>query len=524
MRLVVSALLHVALLVSLCACSPSPEVLVDDELLLGEFHDDSSVAVFRGVPFAEPPLGDLRWRAPQPLQTKLARRDATKFAPACMQSMRILDWYRYMAETFGGPADYYPDLQISEDCLYLNIWTPTLETDAKLPVMVFMHGGSNKSGWSYEKNYHGHGMAERGVIVVSIAYRVGLFGFLSHPELSPDGPMANFGLWDAVAALRWVRRNIEQFGGDPDRVTLFGESSGAQDVLALVFAEPAQGVFDRVILQSTAAYGIERMTTLEDEKRRGEELASAMGFSGANSLEQLRQVPASTLLETYDNLFADYYHSPAIDGQLLGASTWTNIKAGNFGDIQMLAGTNEAEWLDYIALDSDAEDVVTMARSLSRINGEKALKFVANESDPRRAMDRLQTADWYVCTSQYTTARLAEAGLDGWMYYFTRERQDEGGAKVGAYHGAELPYVFGTHDSYMTTTEEDVTLSHTMMSYWVQFAATGNPNSDDLPPWPAFAAPHYRVLEFGDQVVTIPAPEPELCELFGEWVNEQEQP
>jgi para-nitrobenzyl esterase len=147
----------------LSACDNSPQLVVNGELLTGERVDNG--AVFRGVPFAEPPVGDLRWRAPQPLKTRLKERDATEFAAACMQTMRILDWYRYMAETFGASPDYYEDLEVSEDCLYLNLWTPTLNTDAQLPVMVWIHGGSNKSGWPYENNYRGHVLAPQGVVV-----------------------------------------------------------------------------------------------------------------------------------------------------------------------------------------------------------------------------------------------------------------------------------------------------------------------------------------------------------------------
>ena len=505
------------LLVALSACSRGPEVYVDSELLIGQYHEDTSIAVFRGVPFAEPPLGDLRWRAPRPLQTKLPRRETKEFAPACMQSMRILDWYRYMAETFGGSGNYYPDLEIDEDCLYLNVWTPTLESDAKLPVMVWIHGGSNRSGWSYEPNYYGHALAERGVIVVSIAYRVGVFGFLSHPELNPDEPMANFGLWDSVAALRWIQNNIEQFGGDPDRITLFGESSGAQDILALAFAAPAAGLFRRVILESTAGYGAGRMTTLAEEQQRGSELTRIMGFEGGESLALLRQVPADVLLQTYEESFPDYYHSPAIDDQLLSSSTWANIEASNFGDVQMLIGTNHAEWLDYISVDATMQDVIQTAEDLTHIDSARALAAVAQEQDPRRAMDRLITADNYVCPSQYTAAKLAATGQGAWMYFFTREREGAAGAKLGAYHGAELPYVFGTHDSYMTTTDVDVALTDTIMGYWTQFAATGNPNAERLPDWPRFRAPDFAVQELGDSVLTIPAPEPVLCGLFGEW-------
>ncbi|MGI9223245.1 MAG: carboxylesterase family protein, partial [Woeseiaceae bacterium] len=187
--------LFVALaLLLVAACTREPAVEVSGETLVGKH--DADVIAFLGVPYAEPPVGDLRWRAPQPLTSTMPRRDATQFAPACMQTMRILDWYRYLAETFGGSRDYYPDLEVGEDCLYLNIWTPTLDRDARLPVMVWLYGGSNISGWSYERNYHGQALADTGVIVVTVGYRVGLFGFMSHPDMDPTAPVTNFGIWD----------------------------------------------------------------------------------------------------------------------------------------------------------------------------------------------------------------------------------------------------------------------------------------------------------------------------------------
>ena len=214
------------LLLALIGCDRTPTVDIDGEVLTGMYVEDGKVAAFLGVPFAEPPVGDLRWRAPQSLATRVEHRDVTEFAPACIQTMRILDWYRWMAESFGGSVDEYDDLEISEDCLYLNIWTPALDSHAEMPVMVWIHGGSNKSGWSYEHNYHGHKLALEGVVVVSVAYRQGPFGFLSHPDLPADEARANFGYWDLIASLQWIQDNIRDFGGDPDRVTLFGESAG----------------------------------------------------------------------------------------------------------------------------------------------------------------------------------------------------------------------------------------------------------------------------------------------------------
>jgi para-nitrobenzyl esterase len=498
----------------------APGVEVDGELLVGKYTDDSMVAEFLGVPFAEPPVGDLRWKAPQALRTKQEQRDATRFSAACMQTMRILDWYRGMAETFGASADYYDDLEISEDCLYLNLWTPALQKDTKLPVMVWIHGGSNKSGWSYEPIYRGQVLAAQGMVVVTVAYRQGAFGFLSHPELANENAVANFGLWDIVAALRWIRDNIENFGGDPDRVTLFGESAGGENILALMFAEPAAGLFHRAILQSAAAYGMS-MPDLASEQQRGTELAEAFEFEQDGSLQELRGVTAEELLRVYEENFGGHYHSPAIDGQMVTEANWESVQARRFGNHDLMIGTNDAEWLSYIDEDASVDDVILTAANHPRIGGDNAFEMVKDEADPRRAMDRLITADAYVCPSQNIAAQRSASGGNAWMYFFTRARDDLGGKTVGSYHGAELPYVFGVHDSYMTTNESDLALTATMHKYWVNFAATGNPNGAGLPEWPLFARPNPRMIELGDEIQAIPAIEPEMCASFEAWNQAQ---
>ncbi len=455
-------------IIVLAGCEQSPVVTVDGELLVGKYIDED-VATFLGVPFAEPPVGDLRWRAPRSLTSKLERRETTEFAAACMQTMRILDWYRSMAESFGASADYYDDLEVSEDCLYLNVWTPTLEDDARIPVMVWVHGGSNKSGWSYENNYRGHVLAPQGVVVVTVAYRHGAFGFLSHPELESEDAVANFGLWDLVAALQWIQDNISEFGGDPGRVTLFGESSGAEDILALMFSDKASHLFHRAALHSTAGYG-HSMPSLEDEQRRSRDLMAALGVT---SLEGLRQADAATLLEAYTELAADHYHSPAIDGQLITESTWESMLSGPWPDHAVIIGTNADEYLD-----------------------------------------RDATAEEYVCPSQSVAAKRTASGGKAWMYFFSRVREDEAGAEIGAYHGAEYPYVFGVHDDYMTTTDWDLDLSTLLQEYWINFATGGDPNGAGIPEWPMFERPDPLVHEFGDEVITIPAIEQEMCASF----------
>jgi para-nitrobenzyl esterase len=504
-------LFPVIALLTMQACTNEPSVLAGGEMLVGTREND--VFAFLGVPYAEPPLGELRWRAPRPYVARYQPREATAFAPACMQTMRILDWYRNLAETFGGTRDYYPDLETSEDCLHLNVWTPTLDDSAALPVMVWLHGGSNISGWSWEKNYHGSKLADEGVVVVTIGYRVGLFGFMSHPDMDSSEPIANFGLWDIIAGLNWVRDNIASFGGDPDRVTLFGESAGAHNIVALMAAEPARGLFHGAILQSAGGI-LSDLQPLAEAQQLGSDLAMAMGLDGEDPLTALRAVPANELLERYVSDVSNAYQDPTLDGLLLQESPWKTFEAGEFGDVNLIAGTNADEWWDYIASDVDITDVRNRAELLSHIEIAAALDAVADEPDPRRAIDRLRTADEYLCPAQWLAATMNAAGNDAWMFQFTRVRQDEGGDKLLAYHGAEYPYVFDTHDRYMTTTAADRELTRIMQTYWTRFAATGDPNTTTVPDWPRFAAPGFPVQDLGDTVRTVAAPEPALCAAF----------
>lgn len=510
-------LLFFASALLLAACEQTPRVQAGGEVLQGKYVEDGKVAAFLGIPFAEPPVGELRWRAPQPLAHIVAERKVTDFAPACMQSMRILDWYRWLAVKAGGSADYYADLDVSEDCLYLNAWTPTLDSDAKLPVMVWVHGGSNKSGWSYEPNYLGHELAQTDVVVVSVGYRQGVFGFLSHPELPPVEPVANFALWDLLAALQWIHANIEQFGGDPANVTMFGESAGAQNILALLATHKSVGLLHRGITQSTAGFGRTHMPTLADERSRAIGLAEALGVPPKNSLDALRAIPAAKLFAVYDREFADHYHAPALDGQLFDAPIWELLENDVLHGRELIIGSNDAEWYDSTAEDASWDDVAEYAAS-TYPDGEAALQVVRSESDPRRALDRLQTAADMLCPSLQVAATVSADGGAAWVYHFTRAPRGINGESLGAYHGAEYPYVFGTRDPYFAASDTDRTLQQAMQRYWVAFAATGSPGGDGVPDWPPYKAPDFPVQELGDSVLTKPAPEPELCALLDEQV------
>ena len=507
----------IATLIGLSACDSAPSVDVDGETLSGMYVEAGHVAMFLGVPFAEPPIGDLRWRAPQPLTSKVEERAVTEFAAACMQSMRILDWYRWMAVELGGSADYYEDLEVSEDCLYLNVWTPTLETDAKLPVMVWVHGGSNKSGWAYEPNYYGHKLAQKDVVVVSVAYRQGVFGFLSHPELPRDEAVANFGYWDLVASLQWIQDNIEKFGGDPDRVTMFGESAGAENILALMATDAVDGMLHRGVAQSTAGFGLTRMSTLAEEEERALELATAFGLAEKDSLVALREISADELFAVYNETFSSHYHAPAIDNQLLTESTWRTIHERGLSGRELIIGSNYHEWYASTAEDTTWDDVLREGAALVEgMDYESALEIVRDEEDPRTALDRLRTASSMLCASQNVAATVNAAGGDAWMYHFTRTPQGENGVSLGAYHGVEYPYIFDTHDPYFAINDTDLALRDVMQEYWVSFAVRGDPNTASTSNWPRFEESEPLVQELGDTVMTVPAPEPELCALFEE--------
>ena len=423
-----------------------------------------------------------------------------------MQTMRILDWYRGLAELAGADRSVMQDLQTSEDCLYLNIWTPSLDHQAGLPIMVYVHGGSNRSGWPYEPNYHGHALAAEGVIVISVAYRLGEFGFFAHPELASGEDIANFGLWDLIAALEWIRDNAAGFGGDSSRITLFGESSGAENIVALMLSSRADDLFDQVILQSTAGFRLPQRASLADERRRGQELASALGAGKPLSIAELRSIPADEFLQLAEQHRNDYYHSPVADDVLIDRSEPRSRP--------MIIGTNADEWYYTIPENADAQYLRELADRFYAEDAALALATVSSEDDVRKAADRIHTSAAMLCPSQLFAASLAETGSPVWMYRFSRRRVGPIGNTHGAYHGAELPYVFGTHDAWMKTTDADLQVTADTMPKWLTFAKTGNPNNEATANWPRYSSPDFLVLDINVSPAISGRPEATLCDLY----------
>jgi para-nitrobenzyl esterase len=468
--------------------SAQTAVRIDAGALEGTSTANGKVRVFLGVPFAAPPVGKLRWQAPQPVAPWEGVRKAATFGARCMQ----------------GPI--YSDMifrdGMSEDCLYLNVWAPA---DAKgLPVMFWIHGGGFQAGSPSEPRQDGTELARRGVIVVGANYRLGVFGFFAHPELTKESgrnASGNYGLLDQIATLQWIKRNIAAFGGDPDNVTIFGESAGSLSVSALMASPPAKGLFHRAIGESGAFFneGLLGPKTLEASATAGQQFATSLG---APSLAALRLKPGADVLAAALKV---PWFSPSIDGYVLPANVSSIYAAGKQAHVPLLAGWNADEARGGVVL-GKAVTAASFTADVRERFGEKAdalLKLYpaatdddALESAAALATDQFQGA----ATWRWIQAHQTTGGSPVYRYQFDRKIPVPPDQKVngrtatakdiGARHAGEIEYVFGALDSVPGVTWEpaDRALSAQMMSYWTNFARAGNPNGPGLPKWPAYDA------------------------------------
>ncbi len=524
MRVCAGLLLAVAPLVLACAGGARPErprVEAGGENLQGEWLDaKSGLAVFRGIPYAAPPLRGRRWRPPAPHRPRPGLRDASRFGPACPQLQSNPEWYRTVARGFGRPPDVVPPLErIAEDCLTLNVWTRNLGGSELQPVMVWIHGGGNEDGYAHEPNYLGHRLAQRGgVVVVSIQYRLGVLGFLAHPALSAEsarGVSGNYGILDQIAALRWVARHIAAFGGDPERVTAFGESAGGADIGTLIASPLGRGLFRRAIIQS-GGYQLNSVQTLADAEGAGSRLADALGpGEGAAALAGMRTRPWRALIEASREALPDHYWDPVVDGWLLPDPAASIFRAGEANAVDLLIGSNANERLMYLpdpATRTDLEAALD-AHVLARDRAELLSLLQATDGEGLRAsLDRLVGSAEHHCPSLAMARALRRQTDRVFVYRFTRVRP--GGAKLLAYHGAEIPYVFDTADAWLPASERDRALTDVVLAYWAQFARTGDPNAAGLPAWPAFdpATEDHQIL--GDEVRAARGLDRELCRIL----------
>ncbi len=444
-----------ALLVFLPAAlaAQNPRATIDAGMLEGRV-DTSGVLLFQGIPYAAPPVGDLRWRAPRPVAPWQGVRAANRLGHNCVQH-----------EPYGDI--HAEDAGMSEDCLYLNVWTQAMS--GRRPVMVWIHGGGFFAGFGGEERHNGAILTKKGAVVVTINYRLGAFGFLAHPALameSPNHAAGNYGILDQIAALKWVQRNIAQFGGDPSRVTIFGESAGAMSVGTLLASPLAKGLFHRAILESGT--GTTLIQTRADAAATAEKIATALGVPGtdAAAAPRLRAVPAETLLavavRSAPNKSAPILW-PSVDGYVLPRPVDATIMAGTANVVPIIVGSNKDEPQDVFGA-------------------------------PARSLARLMTA----------------RGGTVFMYQFTRVAEEDSAAKArGAYHSADIVFAFGREKPISPVAGRasyDARLGRAMSDYWVAFATSGDPNGPPSagrwPRWTAYDAATESYMDLGREIAS----------------------
>ncbi len=516
------ALITLFLLAALAGCAQAPItapiVQAGGEKLLGVYLDaEGRLAVFRGIPYAAAPIGRLRWRPPEPHAARAGLQDASGFGSACPQLQGNPEWYRDVAQKFGWPPDEIPDLtDIQEDCLFLNIWSQNLGGDTAQPVMLWIHGGGNVNGFAHEPNYRGYNLAKHGVVVVSINYRLGALGFMAHPALSAESARklsGNYGLLDQIAALEWVRDNIANFGGDPDQVTVFGESAGAADIGTLIASPLARGLFRRAIIQS-GGYPLYNTTTVSDAEASGVKLMSALGAgSGPGQLEKMRALSWQEIFAEAQNAAPGSFSRALVDGWLLPRPAAEIFAAGEQNPTEIVIGSNANEWLMYFT--HPVDETMLHATLNERVReGHRAEVLAALnravDGDLTAKLDLLTGSLDFHCPSLAIAEAQRRLTDHVYVYRFSRVRPE--GEKLLAYHGAEIPYVFDTADYWLPADGIDWALTDTMLAYWTQFAKTGDPNREGLPHWPSFDPKTGLHQDLGDEVRSATGLQREFCE------------
>jgi para-nitrobenzyl esterase len=494
-------------LFSLCHASALPLRHVQQQttngVLEGVISADGKVRTFKGIPYAAPPVGPLRWKPPQPAPGWTGVRQAVDYGPRAMQG-RIFDDMIFHDD---GP---------SEDCLYLNIWMPE-EHSGKLPVMVWIHGGGFVAGSSSEPRQDGGNLAKKGVMVVSFNYRMGVFGFFAHPELTQESEhhaSGNYGLLDQVAALRWVHDNIAAFGGDPDNVTIFGESAGSFSVSALMASPLTRGLFRRAIGESGAMFSQTRpMRTLAQAEEAGVKFAES-AFA-TNSIEALRAVSATNLLVAALKSARTNF-SPDIDGYFLPADCRSIYEAGRQSHVPLLAGWNrdEGNFASYFGSNAPTfQNYIILARSKFGTNAETFVKVytAATDAEAKRAAQDYAGDQFIVfSTWKWIELQLQTGQSPVYRYRFDQTLPLAADAKPGAEpiapHAGEIEYVFRMLSSkHLPWQSSDHAVSELMASYWSNFAKTGDPNGPGLPHWPAYNREDgYQVMHLGAQSTAVP--------------------
>ncbi len=474
------------------AQQPAP-VATEYGLVQGIAEND--LVVYRGIPFAAPPIGDLRWRSPQPHAKWDGVRPATAFA----------------ADPYQGDGKG----NVSEDCLYLNVWTPAKSAGEKLPVLVWIYGGGFAFGSTSTPTHNGEFLARKGVVLVTINYRVGSLGFLAHPELTAESPhkaSGNYGIQDQIAGLRWVQRNIAAFGGDPAKVTIFGESAGGISVSMLCGSPEAKGLFRGAISQSGGNFGPTRPTTFPGENMRGLAAAEQAGLAyaakaGATSLAELRKLTPDKLPGGWGNPSS----WPIVDGWVIVDDQFKLYEAGRYNDVDVLIGYNSDEGLSF-SREKTPEEFAANVRLRYGPFADKLLAAYPTAGDKvgKTARDLMRDAAFGWPTWSWARLQSRTGKSRVFLYHFDQHAErpaDSPEADHGMPHGVDVPYVFQTLDRKdPKLTPGDLAISDTVSTYWTNFAKFGDPNGAGVPAWPRFTEANPQVMYFHNTASVGPVP------------------
>ena len=492
---------------------------------------DASIGVFRGIPYAQPPVGNLRWRAPQDLAPWTGVRQATTFGAAC--------WQSYSDDAFVWSRGEFPR---SEDCLHLNIWQPE-KTDATAPVMVWFHGGAHTGGFAHVELFDGTELARQGVVVVTVNYRLGPWGFLAHPALAEESEhnsTGNYGLMDKIAALKWVQKNIQGFGGNPDNVTLFGQSAGSSSVCALMASPLASGLFDKAIGQSAACLVREKRDA--NGQQRGARLAQlALGELGAQDSEsqvtakQLRSIDNQSLLSAMENSPWSEGSRIVVDGWVLPEAPVDVFNANQQAKVPLLVGSLANEGHELLPL-NNALTESELDQYLNKTFAETAPKLKALYAEdlaisPGMALREILTDAFMAMSMRGWAQYNHNADQPTYLYYMDyvppayqiylfddpNLNLPGGPRSTGAYHSGDLAYVFNnvgkTGDFWL---EEDFAMARAMSGYWTNFAKTGNPNGANLPNWARYEPQNHNTQLLSNPIKTIAGAKREKLDLLAQ--------
>ena len=504
-------------------------VRTEDGLVSGIQTPTPGVMAFKGIPYAAPPVGDLRWRAPQPHKKWDGFLKADHFCENCMQPTHDeqANPPNVMRKSVWTKPFLIPKGHLSENCLYLNIWTAAKSSSERRPVIVWIHGGAFTSGSGSVPLYNGEALAKKGVVFVTINYRVGLFGFLALPQLSRESShhtSGNYGLLDQIAALKWVKKNIAAFGGNPNNVTIDGQSAGSFSVNYLVASPLAKGLFERAIGESGASMVPNPIINVPDLQTAEQNGLKFMKMANASTLAQLRKMPADSLQKISG------FFWPDIDGYVLPEKVEKIFSEGKQNDVPTLTGWNVDEGTAF-SIYSKTLTAEAFKKQIHKIYGDEAakvLKYYPAKTDAEAAQSQYAlTRDYLFATQNYTWANLQSKTGNSkvFLYTFDRKLPARGPYKFfGAFHSGEIAYALDNL-KYLNRPWQPVDrkLADIMSSYWVNFAKTGNPNGKGLPEWPVYQPQQGKDMELGkrDGVQDIPnkAGMDFLIQYFAAWSN-----